>query len=237
MNIFITGISKGLGLTICKLCLLNNLNVYGISRTITNELQFLIDNNKNIHWRSIDLSNIETHNEIFKDFLKDVKIDGFVNNAAIVYDDLSTNLNINKLNNMFQVNVYSPMMLTKYIIRNMLYFKTQGSIIHISSISAHTGYKGLSMYASSKSAIEGYSKGISREWGIKGIRSNVVVPGFMETEMSAKLTDEQKSSIYKRTSMKQTTDINSVAETVLFLLGNKSISITGQNIFVDSGTI
>ncbi|THC82881.1 SDR family oxidoreductase, partial [Bacteroides fragilis] len=92
-----------------------------------------------------------------------------------------------------------------------------GSIIHISSISVHTGYKGLSMYASSKGALEAFSKDTAREWGQLGIRSNVVVPGFMETAMSSSLTEEQKDRIYKRTSLKQATDVRSVAETVAFL--------------------
>jgi 3-oxoacyl-[acyl-carrier protein] reductase len=166
-----------------------------------------------------------------------VLLDGYVNNAAVAYDDIITNLQIDKLRAMYNVNVFSPMLLTKYAIRNMLLHHTQGSIIHISSISVHTGYKGLSMYASSKGALEAFSKDTAREWGQLGIRSNVVVPGFMETAMSSSLTEEQKDRIYKRTSLKQATDVRSVAETVAFLLSKKACSITGQNIFVDNGTI
>jgi 3-oxoacyl-[acyl-carrier protein] reductase len=155
----------------------------------------------------------------------------------MAYDDIITNLNLGKLEEMYQTNVFSPMMLTKYAIRNMLFNKTKGSIIHISSISAHTGYKGLAMYASSKAALEAFSKNTAREWGGLGIRSNVIVPGFMETAMSATLSFEQKDRIYKRTSLKKATSIESVAETVAFILSEKSISITGQNIHVDAGTI
>ena len=142
-----------------------------------------------------------------------------------------------RLQDMYHVNVFSPMMITKYAIRNMLLHKTKGSIIHISSISVHTGYKGLAMYASSKGAMEAFSKDTAREWGVLGIRSNCVVPGFMATAMSASLTDEQRSKIYARTSLKTATSINSVAETVSFLLSDKACSITGQNIHVDNGTI
>jgi 3-oxoacyl-[acyl-carrier protein] reductase len=138
---------------------------------------------------------------------------------------------------MYRVNVFSPMVITKYAIRNMLLHKTKGCIIHISSISAHTGYKGLSLYASSKGAIEAFSLNTAREWGELGIRSNTVVPGFMETSMSESLSAEQKDRIYKRTSLKKATAIDSVAETVAFLLSDKAKSITGQNIHVDSGTI
>lgn len=126
---------------------------------------------------------------------------------------------------------------TKYAIRNMLLHHTKGSIVHISSISVHTGYKGLAMYASSKGALEAFSKNTAREWGSLGIRSNVVVPGFMPTAMSATLTYEQREKIYARTSLKDATSVHSVAETVAFLLSEKAASITGQNIHVDNGTI
>ena len=119
----------------------------------------------------------------------------------------------------------------------MILHKTKGSIVHISSISVHTGYKGLAMYASSKGALEAFSKDTAREWGVMGIRSNVVVPGFMATAMSSTLTEEQRDKIYARTSLKSATSIRSVAETVAFLLSDKAASITGQNIHVDNGTI
>ena len=93
------------------------------------------------------------------------------------------------------------------------------------------------MYASSKGALEAFSKNTAREWGALGIRSNVVVPGFMDTAMSSTLAEEQKDRIYKRTSMKAATSVHSVAETVAFLLSDAACSITGQNIHVDNGTI
>ena len=129
------------------------------------------------------------------------------------------------------------MMMTKNVIRNMILHKVKGSIVHISSISVHTGYKGLAMYASSKGALEAFSKDTAREWGSLGIRSNVVVPGFMATAMSSTLTEEQRGKIYARTSLKAATSIRSVAETVAFLVSEKAESITGQNIHIDNGTI
>jgi 3-oxoacyl-[acyl-carrier protein] reductase len=128
-------------------------------------------------------------------------------------------------------------MLAKYVIRQMLLHNIKGSIVHISSISVHTGYKGLAMYASTKGALEAFSKNTAREWGSKGIRSNCIVAGFMKTSMSASLSEEQMRKIFKRTALGEQTDKKSVAETVAFLLSDDSASITGQNIFVDSGTI
>ena len=119
----------------------------------------------------------------------------------------------------------------------MFFNKLKGSIVHISSISVHTGYKGLSMYASTKGSLEAFSKNTSREWGEKGIRSNCVVSGFMDTEMSSSINQQLKEKIKNRTSLKELTDIRSVSHTVEFLLSDKSKSITGQIINVDSGTI
>lgn len=239
-NILITGVSKGLGLELSKLLLQKDYYVFGISRTKNNNIdELLLKYPINFKWLSYDLSDsINIKNEIFKKFIgKETPIHGFVNNAAIAYDDIVTNLKLDTLQKMFDVNVFTPMNITKYCIRQMLLHNIKGSIIHISSISVHTGYKGLSMYAASKGSLEAFSKNTAREWGVLGIRSNCLVAGFMETEMSSTLSAEQKNRIYNRTSLKTSTSIISVAKTIEFLLSNDSDSITGQNIFVDSGTI
>lgn len=242
MNFFVTGISKGLGLNIAKKLLQNNHYVYGISRTRSTELERLENSfQEKLIWRSFDLSanNPNSLTDFFREFIPSkIPLHGFVNNAAIAYDDIITNINPTSLEKMFWANTLNPMIITKLAIRNMIFNKIGGSIVHLSSISAHTGYKGLAMYASSKGALEAFSKNTAREWGEKGIRSNCIVAGFMETEMSSSLSAEMKNRIYLRTSLKQPTSIESVAETICFLLdGEKASSITGQNIFVDNGTI
>jgi 3-oxoacyl-[acyl-carrier protein] reductase len=93
------------------------------------------------------------------------------------------------------------------------------------------------MYAATKGALEAFSKNTAREWGEIGVRSNCVVAGFMETEMSNSLSDEQKQRIYNRTSLKKETNKNSVVDTIKFLISENADSITGQNLFVDCGTI
>lgn len=229
-----------MGLEICKVLLAQGHTVYGVARTHTDEFRSLeYEYAGKLFFKSIDLSDSEgARKSVFKEYItNEIVLDAYVNNAAVAYDDIVTNLNIHRLKAMYDVNVFTPMIITKYAIRNMLLHKTKGSIVHISSISVHTGYKGLAMYASSKGALEAFSKDTAREWGQLGIRSNVVVPGFMATAMSASLTEEQRSKIYARTSLKAATDVHSVAETVVFLLSDKACSITGQNIHVDNGTI
>lgn len=240
MNYLITGVSKGLGLNLAAELLKNGDVIYGVSRTMTKQLEELKQNNpEKLKWISYDLSNSgNVRATILKEWIGfETPLHGYVNNAAIAYDDLVTNLNLEALEKMYRVNVFTPMMLTKYVIRQMLLHNIKGSLVHLSSISVHTGYKGLAMYASTKGALEGFSKNTAREWGEKGIRSNCLVAGFMETDMNSLLTEVQKQRIYNRTSLKRPVNINSVVSTVIFLLKDSSSSITGENIFVTNGTI
>ncbi|MEI7897431.1 MAG: SDR family oxidoreductase [bacterium] len=240
MNILVSGVSKGLGLAIADVLLNKGWAVYGFSRSTTEGLNTLINQySQSFHWLSYDLTDSENIQKIiFRDWIGvHTPLHGFVNNAALAYDDLVTNLNIGILEKMYRVNVFTPMIITKHVIRQMLLNEIKGSVVHVSSISVHTGYKGLAMYASTKGALEAFSKNTAREWGEKGIRSNCVVAGFMETEMSASLNEEQKKRIYHRTALKSPVSKDSVAATIAFLLSDNASSITGQNIFVDSGTI
>ena len=237
--IVVTGDSRGVGLSITETLLHEGYKVVGISRSTTKEIENLKDEfgerYSNINF---DLSKTNQIKDLYKNQIKALgPIYGYVNNAALAYDDIITNLNVDPLQHMYHVNVFSPMMLTKYILRDMLLHKTQGSIIHISSISVHTGYKGLAMYASTKGAIEAFSKNTAREWGGLGIRSNVVCPGFMDTAMSSTLSENQKNRIFNRNSLKKPVEVVDVAKTTSFLLNNCAKGITGEVIHVDNGTI
>lgn len=237
--IIVTGDSGGLGSVIVEEILKKNLyGVIGISRKKNEKIENLLSTYTNYKHINFDLMNVDEIKGLYINKIKNIgEVYGLVNNSAVAYDDIVTNADIKKLDTMFKVNVYAPIILTKYIIRDMLLNNNKGSIVHVSSVSAHTGYKGLSMYASTKGALEVFSKNIAREWGIKGIRSNCVAPGFMETDISASLTDEQRQKIYRRTSLKKATDIESVAKTIEFLLSEESKSITGSVINIDNGTI
>jgi 3-oxoacyl-[acyl-carrier protein] reductase len=223
-NILLTGDSKGLGENIKLKLIESGYNVIGLSRS-SDDIRY-------------DLTDVDGIKNLYLNVIKERgPIHGFINNAAFAYDDIITNLNSEKLLEMYKVNVFSPMMLSKYVIRDMILNKIKGSIVHISSISVHTGYKGLAMYASTKGALEAFSKNTSREWGKIGIRSNVVCPGFMDTNMSSSLNDLQRDKIFKRNSKQQELTTQEVSSTIEFLISEVSSGITGQIIHVDNGTI
>jgi len=238
-TVIVTGDSGGLGTAIVIKLLEEGYKVIGLSRRTTPEMEERMKRfEKQYIHMNFDLSQTEEIKNLYFNVLKKQgPIYGLVNNAAYAYDDIVTNADFTELEKMFRINVFSPTMLTKYVIRDMLLNDVKGSIVHISSVSAHTGYKGLSMYAATKGALEAFSRTVAREWGTKEIRSNCVAPGFMETPMSASLSDNEKDRIYKRTSLKRSTKVRDVAEIVCFLLSEKSGSITGTTIHADCGTI
>lgn len=239
-SVLVTGDSRGLGNEIVSVLLESGeYFVVGVSRTRTAEVERLEKEYPNtyVHY-NYDLADSDGIKSFYLKTLKQHSpYIGLVNNAGIAYDDILTNARIKPLDNMFHVNVYSPMMFSKYIIRDMMLHNNKGSLVHITSVCAHTGYKGLSMYSATKGALESFSRTVAREWGGVGIRSNCVAPGFIETGMSETLSHEQKDRIFKRTSLKMGSEPRSIAETVKFLLSDKAESVTGAVFSVDCGTI
>lgn len=241
-NVIITGATRGLGLAVCRALLeCGGYTVFAVARRTTEEFERLCgEYGGAVFFKSVDLSSPENARKaVFSDGFVSNKIPlyGLVNNAAQAYDDLLTNIAPDRLRAMFEVNVFAPVLLTKYAVRNMLLNDVRGSIVHVSSVCAHTGYTGLSAYAATKGALEAFSKNVAREWGRRGIRSNSVAAGFMETDMSASLDGDRREKIRGRTSLKRLPSPESVAKTVRFLLSDDSCSITGQDVSVDCGAL
>lgn len=236
----VTGVSRGLGLRIAARLLQEGWAVCGTSRTESEDWRALAARHPcRAEWRACDLgvpAGIEA--ALFADWLPTRRpIHALVCNAAVAYDDLITNVRLPRLEAMFAANVIAPITITRQVLRNMIFHGTHGSIVHVSSISVHAGSKGLAMYAATKGALEAFSRNTAREWGERGIRSNCVVPGYMDTEMTATQSPEQKEKLRRRAALKKATEVDSVAATVEFLLGDGASSITGQNVIVDGGFV
>ena len=159
---------------------------------------------------------------------------GLVNNAGMSTDGPLALTPTAKIEQIVRRNTLSPMVLTKYVVRSMM-SDGGGRIVNISSITASTGYSGLSVYAATKASLMGFTRSLAREVGRAGINVNAVAPGFVDTEMTKALTVEQRQKIERRSALKRLAEVNDVADAVHFLLSDQSKNITGTVITVDAG--
>lgn len=238
-HVLITGVSRGLGLAVAGALVGAGWHVWGVSRGGSEGLAALERaSSGRLRCAAVDLTTAGAVERIFAEFLpRDQKLHAVVNNAGVAYDDLVSNLDVGRLRAMFELNVTVPMSVTRHAIRRMLVHGTGGTFVHVSSVAAQRGYKGLAMYGASKGALEAFSRGVAREWGGRGIRSNCVAPGFLETDMSARLDETQRAAIFRRNALGGPASIASVAATVVYLLGEDSASVTGQTVVVDAGSL
>jgi 3-oxoacyl-[acyl-carrier protein] reductase len=133
------------------------------------------------------------------------------------------------------VNTISPIVLTKYIVRSMM-SEGGGRIVNVTSIIGFTGYSGLSVYGATKASMIGFTRSLAREVGRLGVNVNAVAPGFIETEMTQGLGDEQRQQVARRSALRRLPEIEDVANAVEFLLGDKAKNITGTVLTVDAGS-
>lgn len=237
-NILITGISKGLGLKLAEhFSACDGFHVIGCSRTMTDSLQKLITTDRNIEWHHLDLADTGTLEGNMNEIIGNRELNCVVNNAAVLYKSLLVKADISQFEHMLRINLMAPAIVSKVALNNFLFNKVKGNILFYSSICAHKGFNGLSMIGATKGALESLSKSISFEYGRKGIRSNVISIGILDTGMSDTVNDSQYTDILNQSSLRQTTDTVSVIELSDYLLSDKSKSVTGQVFHVNCGII
>ena len=140
-----------------------------------------------------------------------------------------------QIEQLVRVNTVSPIVLTKYVVRSML-SEGGGRIVNIASIIGFTGYRGLSVYGATKASMLGFTRSLAREVGRHGVNVNAVAPGFIETDMTQGLGDEQRGQVARRSALQRLPEIADVANAVEFLLGDKARNITGTVLTVDAGS-
>jgi 3-oxoacyl-[acyl-carrier protein] reductase len=239
-NVIVTGGSRGLGLGIVRKLTKAGYCVIAVARKQSSELAAAIQeaetaNPKSLCFVPFDLAGIEAIPDLVKTLRKDFgPIYGLVNNAGISFDGTLALMPISQMEQLVRVNTLSPMVLTKYVVRSMM-ANGGGRIVNMASITAFTGYSGLSVYGATKASIIGFSRSMAREVGRMGINVNSVAPGFIETDMTHGLKDEQRQKIESRSALKRLADIDDVANAVEFLLSDNAKNITGTVLTVDAG--
>lgn len=230
-RVMVTGASRGIGRAIA-LDLAEMYEVIGVSRTAL-ELPGEYPHFKNISYRDdLDFSQVGHLDSLTNDL---ATCDALVNNVGIAYDGILATQSLADIERTIHTNLISTIYLTKLFLRERLAIRRSGIVLTIGSIVSIRGYRGLAVYSATKGALGSLTRSLAREMGSKGFRFNVVLPGFIETDMSSKLTTSQRDQIIRRTPLGRLGVVEDIAPVVRFLLSEDARFITGQEIVVDGG--
>ena len=188
-----------------------------------------------LHFVEFDLAKIEGIRDLVKKLRSDFgPFYGLVNNAGVSVDGTLALTSTQKIEQVVRLNTISPIVLAKNVVRFMM-ADGGGRIVNISSITAFTGYSGLSVYSATKASLIGFTRSLAREVGGMGVNVNAVAPGFVATNMTERMTDEQRQQIERRSALKRLVNVEDIANVVDFLFGDGSRNITGTVVTVDAG--
>src|SRR5580704_10278783 len=239
-NVLVTGGSRGIGLAIAQRLAAAGYNVIAVARSESDALRETIRDvakhgSGGLHFRACDLSAIDA----IPGFVKTMRdefgaIYGLVNNAGIGTEGLLATMHNSEIEALVRLNVLSPVILTKYIVRHMM-ADGEGRIVNISSIIASTGYNGLSVYGATKAAATGFIRSLAREVGKLGITVNAIAPGFIATELTQGLSDDARARVVGRSALRRLPEACDVARMVEYLLGEGGRNITGSVLTIDAG--
>ena len=227
-KILVTGGTGSIGSSICSY--FNNMGCKEIHSTTTN-FSKITDDQDFIKFKELNLNNIENTNldEIF-----DIDIDFLVLNAGLNKDNIFLRMSSEDWNSVVNVNLNSSFHLLKHFVKKMVK-KRFGRVVFISSVVAFTGNPGQVNYTASKAALSGLTKSLALELSSRNITVNSVAPGFIKSNMTDKLNNDQKNAILERIPMKRLGDSSEIAKAVGFLCSENADYITGQTLHVNGG--
>jgi len=231
--VLVTGASRGIGLEAAKHFFKEGYKVIGTSRGDFNLGELIGDDSATSV--QLDLTSKESIKNLFADLKsKDLLPSVLVNNAGITKDQLFLRMKDEDWDDVIETNLNGLFRVTKAFIKPMVKNRF-GRVINISSVAGLMGNSGQVNYSSSKSAIVGFSRSLAKELGSRNITSNVVAPGFIETDMTTFLNNDEKVEVSKNIPMKRFGTVEDVAKCIVFLASDEANYITGQTISVDGG--
>jgi len=240
-TVIVTGASRGIGRGIALVLASHGANIaFTYSQSVDSAKKLvseIIDLGVKCKAYKSNAASFDESQELVNKILKDFEtFDVLINNAGITKDNLLLRMSENDFDKVIEVNLKSVFNMVKAT-QKIFLKKRSGSIINISSIVGVKGNAGQSNYAASKAGIIGFSKSIALELGSRNVRSNVVAPGFIETEMTSKLNQDIVDNWIQGIPLKRGGKPEDVANLCLFLSSDLSTFITGQVINVDGGML
>ena len=237
----ITGASRGIGSGIARVFAENGSNVaFTYSSSVDSAIKLqdeLLEHGVKVKSYKSDASDFNSSQKLITDVISDFgQIDILINNAGITKDNLLMRMGEEDFDKVIEVNLKSVFNMTKAVQRTMLK-QRKGSIINMSSVVGVKGNAGQTNYAASKAGIIGFSKSVALELGSRNIRCNVIAPGFIETEMTARLDQSTVDQWRAGIPLKRGGTPNDIANACVFLASDMSSYITGQTIHVDGGML
>ncbi|MCM8543519.1 MAG: beta-ketoacyl-ACP reductase [Lentisphaeraceae bacterium] len=229
----ITGASRGIGLSIANALNVNGYDVVGTARGVF-EFSPVNQDSKMVAMQLDITSRDEVKNipSVLKEL--DLMPSIVINNAGITADQLFLRMSDEDWDNVIDTNLNGVFNITKAFIKHLVKSKS-GRVINISSVSGLMGNPGQVNYSSAKAALSGFTKSLAKEVGSRNITVNSIAPGFIDTDMTAYLSEEAKAEIIKNIPLQKLGDTNDISELVLYLASEKASYITGQTISVDGG--
>jgi 3-oxoacyl-[acyl-carrier protein] reductase len=237
----ITGASRGIGRGVALVFAQYGANVaftYSSSVDAANELEKELSSQgiKAKGFQS-NAANFDESQQLAADVLDQFgSIDILINNAGITKDNLLMRMGEEDFDKVIEINLKSVFNMTKAVQKTMLK-QRKGSIINMSSVVGVKGNAGQTNYAASKAGIIGFSKSVALELGSRNIRSNVIAPGFIETEMTAKLDEKKVAEWRSAIPLKRGGSPEDIANACVFLASDLSAYVTGQTLNVDGGML
>lgn len=239
-NVLVTGGSRGLGLGIAERLAGTGFRVIAVARSEGGRLaevqaRVAADGRGAVAFEGFDLSDIDAIGAMVKQVRQRFgPLYGLVNNAAMSDAGILSNVPNRRMEEVVRLNVLSPLVLTKYVARSMMTGRG-GRIVNISSVVASTGYSGLSVYSTTKSALVGFTRSLARELGPLEITVNAIAPGFIDTEMTRELDAGARAKIARRSALQRAPEIADVAGAVDYLFSDAARNVTGTVLTVDAG--
>jgi 3-oxoacyl-[acyl-carrier protein] reductase len=236
--VLVTGASRGIGRAIALTLGNAGATVIGTATSdegASNITKIFTENNIIGKGMKLNVTDNEQITTLLKSITEDYgSVDILINNAGITRDNILVRMKEDEWDDIINTNLSSVYKMSKAVLRGMIK-KRSGRIISITSVVGSMGNAGQSNYAAAKAGIMGFTKSLAREVGVRGITVNAIAPGFIQTDMTDKLPEDQKVALASQIPMARLGTVDEIAQSVLFLASESGSYITAQTLHVNGG--